>query len=712
MKNDQPLLSEFKPNNYEEWKEAAEMLLKGAPFDKKMRTPTPEGITLEPIYNRDAWERLEGLEGTPGADGFLRGTLPEGHRVAPWKIAQELPYGEPAEFNKVLMEALAGGQNAINVLFDIATLKGLDPDMAASGEVGACGLSLSCLSDMQVAFKGLIPDAVSYYFQSGCSGLVVGALFEAWLAEQDIKQPECIEGGLNIDPLGQLASASALPCPLEQVYQEMAAVARYFAENRPGMTALGVSDMPYHQAGAAANEELGCVLATGLEYLRAMTANGLTIDEAASQSRLSLQLGGNFFMDMAKIRAARILWSRMVGALGASAEFTKAIIHVRTGLFNKTLHDPYVNMLRTTTEALSAVIAGVDSLCVGTFDEVVRVPDTFSRRIARNTQIILQEECELTAVIDPAGGSWFIETLTHQLAEKSWGVFQQIEAAGGMAQALAEGTLHSLIADTRKGRDQLFAQRRSILVGTNHYPNLSEKDLPPQAIDYSKLRERRAQVLGQHRVSGEEGADVKILDLLNAAAAQEGAIDFAGIIEAVSLGASVGEICKAMRASCGEPATIKPLPKSRLAASYEAMRRASREYRETNGHGPRIFLLNMGKLRRHKLRADFTRSFYETGGFEVISPKGFEDPAAAAAALQESGAQIAVLCGTDDDYADNGADFMKAAKAAVSGLHLILAGHPGDHEAAYREAGMDDFIFVKSNNYESNKALLSLLGVL
>lgn len=709
-----PLLEEFSATSAEAWREAADQLLKGKPFEKFMTSQTPEGIRLDPIFRREVLEDLPASATLPGFDGYLRGTSAAGYHKGeqgPWEIAQELPYGTAAEFNAAARADLMRGQNALNVILDIATLKGIDPDAAKAGEVGACGLSLACLKDIEAAFDSILPEAVSFHIRSGCAGLSVGGLFFAWLKRQSV-DPAKIKGSLGMDPMAVWAASGQLPTKLAELLSEQAIMAKYCADNAPGIRAVGVSSLPYHQAGASAVEELGIALATGAFYLSELIERGLSVDEAARQIRFSFCIGANFFMEIAKLRAARVLWSQVVQAFGGDAESQKIVMHARTGLYNKTQKDPYVNMLRTTTEALSGAIGGVDSMCVGNFDEVSRMPDTFSRRISRNTQIILQEECELTAVVDPAGGSWAVEWLTNELAEKSWACFKGIEAEGGIESALKSGSIHDMLEATAKGNESSLGARRKSLIGTNVYPNLEEKELEENLPDYAEVRDQRAQDIAAIRMELDEEADAAVMSAL-AKLVEASPEDLVSVlVEAVVAGATIGEISKTIRASTEPGEAMRSLPARRLAARYEQLRAASATFAEETGRAPAIFLTNLGPLRRHKARADFTKGFFQTGGFEVISPAGFESPEAAVAALSESEAGITVICGTDDDYAEKFADYAQAIKSALPSMQVILAGFPGDNEAAYRAAGMDDFIFIKSDNYETNRRYLTGLGVL
>ena len=705
------LLEEFPAATPEQWREAADKLLKGAPYEKVMERQSPEGIRLKPIFWKEVLDTLPAADTQPGFDGYLRGTKASGYRVQPWEIAQEIPYGTPTEFNDAAKADLMRGQDALNVILDIATLKGLDPDSAQAGEVGACGLSIACLQDIKVAFSEILPEAVSFHIRTGCAGLAVGSIFFAWLKEQGVAL-DSVKGSLGMDPIAVRAASGQLPAELAELLDEQAVLAEFCAKEAPSIRSVGVSTLPYHQAGASAVEELGIALATGSAYLTELTARGLSVDDAAKQIRFSFSIGPNFFMEIAKLRAARVLWAQVVAAFGGSAEAQKINMHARTGLYNKTKKDPYVNMLRTTTEAMSGVIGGVDSLCVGNFDEVSRLPDTFSRRISRNTQVILQEECELTAVVDPAGGSWAIEWLTGEVSEKSWAFFQEIEAKGGVVATLKDGFIADTLAKTAAGQEKQLNQRRVSLVGTNVYPNLDEEELEARLPDYANLRDTRAKEIARARVELDADTDAKVKAALGKVVEVDRAGLISAVINAISVGATIGEVTKTVRAAANPSSVMQPLPVARLSAKYEALRAASATFKANNGHGPKLFLCNLGPLRRHKGRADFTKGFFQSGGFEVTSPAGFETPEAAVAALGESAAALTVVCGTDGDYEENFANYAKAIKQAYPNTRVMLAGFPGANEADYRAAGMDDFIFVKSDNYEVNRQALELLGVL
>ncbi|MGB0744567.1 MAG: methylmalonyl-CoA mutase family protein, partial [Opitutales bacterium] len=319
---------------------------------------------------------------------------------------------------------------------------------------------------------------------------------------------------------------------------------------------------------------------------------------------------------------------------------------------------------------------------------------------------------ELTAVVDPAGGSWAIEWLTNEVSEKSWAFFQEIEARAGMTDALASGFIAEKLAATNGANNKQLNQRRASLIGTNVYPNLEESILEERIPDYAELREYRAKEITEARTGTSEDADAKIMAALGRIleSTRENAVET--LIDAMIDGATIGEVTRTIRASAVPTEAITPLPSVRLADGYENLRAASEKYAAETGSAPKIFLTNLGPLRRHKLRADFTKNFFAAGGFDILSSPGFESPEDAVNALRESGAGITVVCGADPDYEEKFASFAEAIKTAIPEMQIVLAGFPGSNEEAYRAAGMDDYIFVKSDNYAVNRHYLEGLGVI
>jgi len=301
--------------------------------------------------------------------------------------------------------------------------------------------------------------------------------------------------------------------------------------------------------------------------------------------------------------------------------------------------------------------------------------------------------------------------LTNEVSEKSWAFFQEIEAKGGMVDAMTSGFIAKKIATTDAANNKLLNQRRASLIGTNVYPNLEEKPLESRIPDYADLRDQRAKEIADARTATDEDTDTQVMAALGKVleSTRENAVQT--LIDAFQAGATIGEVTRTIRASATPTELIAPLPSVRLSQNYEDLSAASDKFAAETGNTPKIFLTNLGPLRRHKPRAEFTKGFFAAGGFDIISPAGFETPEDAVAALQASGAGITVVCGADPDYEAKFAEFAKAIKTALPEMQIVLAGYPGDNEDAYKAAGMDDYIFVKSNNYEVNRRYLEGLGV-
>ncbi len=700
----------FAGHSYDDWKEAATALLKGAPFEKVLYTGTHEGFDLHPIYNPSDTADLPHVKDLPGNGSRVRHARPSGYTAEPWLVSQELPYSTPKQFNEVARQEVAKGTTELNILLDMAAQEGNDPDTAPSGEVGACGLSLASLQDLDVALQGIDLEKTSLYFRSGVSGLSVAALLLALVEQRGVNSKQ-VRGCIESDPLGTMAWAGRLPVSQERAWKELALLTSAAHKHLPQVQTIAIQGLPYGDGGGSMSQQLGYVLASAVETARCLDQHFISLPVICRHLRFSFSLSGQFFIDIATLRAARLLWSRVVEAWGGKPEEAKFHCHARTGLWNKTTLDPYVNMLRTTSEAFSAVLGGCDGLHVGPFDEVIRLPDEFSRRIARNTHIILREECELARVIDPAGGSWAVEALTDEIASQAWSHFQEIEKAGGMSQALADGLPQSKVKAVADAKRKLLSQRRSILVGTNQYSNSTEKPLKSECPNYTAIQRERSLEVATYRTSLGADLDTEVLMRLNSLLDTDDKNILEEAVAAVRAGATLGEICRGLRANDREPATCDPIPQKRWAAEFEALRAASRSWKEKHGTAPQILQINIGPSRRFRLRADWTTAFFQTGGFEVLSDEDFDSPKAAVEALNASGAGIAVLTSDDETYATDVEKYAKALKDVAPASTLIVAGAPGDNEAQWKAAGIDDFVHVRVNNYEMNRQLLTKLGV-
>ena len=404
---------EFAPATYAEWREAAVAALKGADFDKKLFTKLVEGITLHPIYNK--WDEHSPVM-PAGQFPYRRGTRALGYMEKPCEIAQSIPASSPEDFNAKLLHDLERGLTAVNIQLNCK-----------------CGLKLRKQADWDTALKGVRLDGLPVYVTPGSCGLGTLSMFLNTCKAAGVKTAD-LRGGVLYDPVGKAVMKGSL-CGGKGIcayYDQMAVMTKWAVANAPGFQTIGVSGLPYADSGASAFEEVGAMLSTAVAYLRAMEERGLSVDETAAHMRFTVSIGANLFLEIAKIRALRELWAIIVKECGGSEEAAKIRLHARTSFWTLSKVDPWVNLLRGSAQAFSAIMGGVDSIDVLPFDAAVRMPDEFSRRIARNCPLILLGECNLDKVVDPAGGSWYLENLTDEASRKIWEFFQGIEKEGGI----------------------------------------------------------------------------------------------------------------------------------------------------------------------------------------------------------------------------------------------------------------------------------------
>jgi len=401
MKGGERLLSEFPIPSLEAWKEEVIRLLKGAPFEKKMFTATYEGITLQPIYTAEDTKDLPFQDTLPGEWPYLRGTEALGKCLNGWLIAQELPFADPKDFNEALRHDLEHGQNAVIVLLDTAGYWGLDADQAETEMVGKDGTSISAFADAVQTLDGVDP-ALPVMVVGGAGSVPAAALVVAAMKARGADLAK-VNLTLGNDPLGFLAANGQLPMSVDEAFDGLASLTNWAIDNAPKTKTLVACGFPYFESGANSVQQIAFTLSSAIATLRAMEARGIGVENAASRIVFRLKVGGNFFMEIAKLRAMRVLWAQAARACEASDEAAKICLQTKNGRLNKTQFDPYVNILRGTTEAFAAIAGGVDSLHIGAYDEVLGgQPSNLGRRIARNTQIVLREESRLDHVVDLA----------------------------------------------------------------------------------------------------------------------------------------------------------------------------------------------------------------------------------------------------------------------------------------------------------------------
>ncbi|WP_376967915.1 methylmalonyl-CoA mutase family protein (plasmid) [Azospirillum sp. A26] len=660
--------AEFPPATREQWRALVERGLKGAAFEKRLVTRLYEGIAVQPLYTVEDWAAAGDPSGFPGFAPFTRGGHAGGAGPDGWDILTEHDIPDPKAANAAILTDLLRGATAIRLRFD---------------QLDRPGIAIDRLDDLDRALADVYPEMVPLSLDAGADAVAAAVLLTALWRRRSVS-PDKARGAFNADPIGTLAATGALPGSLEAALAGTAALAAWTAGSFPQVTAVGVDSSPWHDAGATESQDLAAAMATGVAYLRALTAAGMDIDTAFQQIAFTLSVGCDQFLSIAKLRAARRLWGRIGEASGASEAARAMHLTARTARRIMARRDPWVNMLRTTVAGFAAGVGGADAVAVLPFDAALGAPDEFARRIARNSQILLKEESSLARVADPAGGSWYVETLTEQLAQAAWAEFQDIERRGGIAVVLADGSLARAIAESWAQREANIARRKDPLTGVSEFPNIFEQ---PVVRPVPVIRER---TVTPHTpaVIGSGSLD----DLVEAAA---GGTTRAGLTAALARGA---------------PARVEPLPRHRLHENFDSLRDAADRHKMASGSWPAIFLANIGPVAQHTARATYAKNFFEAGGVQALGNSGFADAEAVAAAFRASGARIAVLCGSDALYEAHAAPFAHALKAAGA-EYLFLAGNPGDRRGDYVAAGIDEFVSVGCDVLSVLRATLARLGV-
>ncbi|MFH1465744.1 MAG: methylmalonyl-CoA mutase family protein [Pseudomonadota bacterium] len=696
----------FPPRSYADWRAAAEATLKGAPFDKVAVSRLHEGFSVQPVYG-PADAPAADAAGMPGLAPFTRGGAPVPDREAGWDVRQRYAYAEPECLAAALATDMAHGLGSAWIELDGATRAGLDPDdEQALFLAGRGGLLASTAQDLMDTLASA--DLTAFPVSFGGGSLPLAALHIVAAQARGVA-PAHLRGSLGLDPFGALAADGRLPGSLEQALAELSDLAAWCHAEAPGLRAVHVSTVPHHAAGASAVQELGIALATGVAYLRAMEAHGLSVHIAAPQVLFVFALRGDLFLEIAKLRAARALWARVVAACGGGEAEQRMVLHARTSPWDRTACDPWVNLLRSTTEGFAAAVGGADSIATGPFDEALGPPDATSRRIAANIQHLLRDESHLHLVADPAGGSHYVEHLTQQLIAAGWAELQAIEAQGGVAAALDSGWLAERIGAVAQGRATAAARRRDPITGVSEFPMLDEAAVERPTADPDDVADLAGCALAAWRADH----PMVRLDPLQEAVVGQGLATRAALAVAAD-GATLGAMAAALR-SDGAPLRRAPLLAVRQAEPFEALRAAADRYRAACGHHPRIFLANLGPVPKHRVRALWIANLLAAGGFEALDVGGFDSPEAAATAcaraVQEQGALAAVICGPDPAYPEL-VPVLAPGLLAAGARQVLLAGRPAaEHEAAWRAAGVGRFLFFGGDVLADLQALQRDLGV-
>ncbi|MDD2408372.1 MAG: methylmalonyl-CoA mutase, partial [Tepidiphilus sp.] len=620
----------------EAWKKAA---AKQAPDGDLGRLDwhTPEGIVVHPLYVRADLDRLPHADTLPGFEPFIRGPQPTMYTVKPWTIRQYAGFSTAEESNAFYKKTLAGGGQGISVAFDLATHRGYDSDNPrVIGDVGKAGVAIDSVEDMKILFDGIPLDKVSVSMTMNGAVLPVLAGYVVAAEEQGVRQDQ-LSGTIQNDILKEFMVRNTYIYPPEPSMRIVADIIAYTAEHMPKFNSISISGYHIQEAGATQALELAFTLADGMEYVRTAMKRGLDIDKFAGRLSFFFAIGMNFYLEIAKLRAARYLWWRIMKEFGAKNPRSMMLrTHCQTSGWSLTAQDPYNNVIRTTIEAMAAVFGGTQSLHTNALDEAIALPTEFSARIARNTQLILQEETHITNVIDPWAGSYMMETLTQEMIDKAWSLIEEVEAMGGMTKAVESGWAKLKIEECAAEKQARIDAGLDVIVGVNKY-RLEKEDHPIEVleIDNRAVREKQIERLKKLRAERDPVRVQQALEALTRCAQTGEGNLLALAIEAVRARATVGEVSDALEKVWGRyqanPQTVTGV--------YGAVVEGREEWRmlkdeierfiEEEGRRPRIMIAKLGQD-GHDRGAKVVASAFADLGFDIDIGPMFQTPEEAA----------------------------------------------------------------------------------
>ncbi len=619
----------------EKWREAADRETKG----RDLTWNTPEGIAVKPLYTG---EDIDGWDpGLPGFAPFTRGVRASMYAGRPWTIRQYAGFSTAEESNAFYRRNLAAGQKGLSVAFDLATHRGYDSDHPrVPGDVGKAGVAIDTVEDMKILFDGIPLDQMSVSMTMNGAVIPVLAFFIVAGEEQGVPQ-EKLEGTIQNDILKEFMVRNTYIYPPEPSMRIISDIFAYTSAHMPKFNSISISGYHMQEAGATQVQELAFTIADGMEYVKYGVASGLDIDKFAGRLSFFFAIGMNFFMEVAKLRAARVLWHRVMTKLGARDERSKMLrTHCQTSGVSLTEQDPYNNVIRTTIEAMAAMLGGTQSLHTNALDEAIALPTDFSARIARNTQIVLQEETGMTKVVDPLGGSYYVESLTKQLVDHAWEIIERVEAEGGMAKAVAAGWPKAMIEEASAARAARVDRGDDVIVGVNRYKLAEQDEIDILDVDNHAVRDAQIARINRVKAGRDEATCQVALDALRKGAAEGGNL-LALAVEAARHRATLGEISSAMEDVFGRYGTSPTPVKGIYGGAYEGDERwqglidGVSAIERRKGRKPRMLVAKMGQD-GHDRGANLVSSAFGDLGFEVVAGPLFQTPREAAdLALQE-----------------------------------------------------------------------------
>ncbi len=622
---------EFPKADLEAWQKAAEKSLKGKPLSG-LNWETPDGISVKPLYTAADTVNLPHTDTLPGFAPFIRGPQATMYAVRPWTIRQYAGFSTATESNAFYRKALAAGGQGVSVAFDLATHRGYDSDHPrVTGDVGKAGVAIDSVEDMKVLFDGIPLDKVSVSMTMNGAVLPVLAGYVVAAEEQGVPQDQ-LSGTIQNDILKEFMVRNTYIYPPEPSMRIIGDIIAHTATHMPRFNSISISGYHMQEAGANQALEMAFTLADGAEYVKTAIAKGLNVDDFAPRLSFFWAVGMNFYLEIAKMRAARLLWCRIMKGFGATNPKSLMLrTHSQTSGWSLTEQDPYNNVVRTTIEAMAAVFGGTQSLHTNSFDEAIALPTEFSSRIARNTQLIIQEETHITNVVDPWAGSYMMESLTQEMADKAWAIIEEVNAMGGMTKAVDSGWAKLKIEASAAEKQARIDSGKDVIVGVNKYKLAKEDPVDTLEVDNVKVRDEQIAQLKAIRARRDNAAVQKALDALTTCAETGEGNLLALSIDAIRLRATVGEVSDALEKVFGRHRADTQKVTGVYAAAYDsaegwdALKGEIAAFGETYGRRPRVMIAKLGQD-GHDRGAKVVATAFADLGFDVDMGPLFQTP--------------------------------------------------------------------------------------
>ena len=697
------------------WAALAAKELKNKPLDA-LTWQTPEGFDVKPLYTAADLEGLEAVQSLPGFAPYLRGVRATMYAGRPWTIRQYAGFSTAEESNAFYRKNLAAGQMGLSVAFDLATHRGYDSDHPrVAGDVGKAGVAIDSVEDMKILFDGIPLDKMSVSMTMNGAVIPVMANYIVAAEEQGVP-PEKLSGTIQNDILKEFMVRNTYIYPPAGSMRIVADIIAYTAKRMPKFNSISISGYHMHEAGATAVQELAYTLADGIEYVRAALNKGLKVDEFAPRLSFFFGIGMNFFMEVAKLRAARLLWSRIMKGFGAeNPESLMLRTHCQTSGVSLTEQDPYNNIVRTALEALAAVLGGTQSLHTNSFDEAIALPTEFSARIARNTQLILQNESQVTRVVDPLGGSFYVEALTHSLAKAAQELIDEAEGMGGMTKAVEAGIPKLRIEEASARRQARVDRGEDVIVGVNRFQPEHESAVEVRDIDNAAVRAKQIARLAEVRAGRDAGKVQAALEALTRGAAGDENV-LALAVDAARARATVGEISDAMEKVFGRyRAEIRSIA-GVYGSAYEgdnmfaAIRGDVEAFAKEEGRRPRLLVAKMGQD-GHDRGAKVIATAFADLGFDVDIGPLFQTPDEVAKDAVESDVHVIGVSSQAAGHKTLVPELIEALKRQGADDILVVVGGviPAQDYRFLERAGVAAIFGPGTNIPEAARKVLSLI---